>query len=378
MSILWYEGFDQYGPGQFEGTPTQGLWADFGLAIFAAGGSLGGIPIPTPRTGLYQAGTQNGGARRSLKGDKTTVGIGTGFYMGNLPFVESGECAIMQFRDVNNKCHIHITIGTTGRIQVFRGGFDGRLVPSGTWAAGGNPGILGESTLELAAGTWNHVECKVVFDTAVGSVKVIVNGDQTFINLTNINTTSNQADFGTCSQVAFGKFDSFAGFPMACAFWDDIFVYDQNTAGVHDFLGEYGVYALFPNADDATHHDWQLTSGIHGYALINEVPPDDALNFIFSTTVNDRSDFGVSPLPSNITAVAAVMPCIRGEKTDTGNCDFAAGVTSSGTNSLSGNVPFTTSWTYYEPEVFEQDPATAAPWSVLGANAALLSVKRTV
>lgn len=378
--LLWFDGFDQYGDsgGQLSVLPSEGLWADFFQVLTQKDDTYQahfGFSVAARTGGFWAA---NGSCRRSLNGDKTTVGCGTGFYMGNLPESASYEIAVMQFRDLNNKCQIHVSIGTTGRIVVTRGGFDGRLTPSGSNVAGGAPGVIATSTLELAPGTWNHIETKVVFDTANGSVRVIVNGRQTYIDVSGINTTSNEADFTTCSQVAFGKFDSFIATPIDLTGWDDIFVWDDDVSGLHDFLGQYGVYSLSPNSDSGSHHDWSLTSGAHGYALINDIPPDDDTDFIFTGVVNDRSDFGVLPLPANITLVAGVMPCGRLRKTDTGDADVELGVVSGGTTSYSGDTPIMTSWTYFEPLVLEKDPNTSAAWGPTAVNAALLTVKRTV
>lgn len=375
MALKWIEGFDLYGlhSAIAPTPPEEGLWAQFGLNITSQADPNGfGAPA---RTGTYYAANIAipGGMRRTLGEDATTCGVGLGFWIGELPTVASFASAIVQFRDANNKCQIHLSIGPTGRLRVYRGGFDGRLVPSGTNASGAIDAMLAESTLELAPGTWNHVETKVVFDFTAGVVEVIVNGSQTFISLSGINTTSVNADTAFCSQVAFGNFGPLAS-NWGHAGWDDIYVYDQDGGGVHDILGEYGVYTLMPNSDDPTFHDWSLTVGSNGYALINEVPPDDDTNFIFTGTDGARSDFGVQALPANITAVAAVMPSARCRKTDTGHATMEVGVNSSTTASYSDETPITTSWTWFQPKLYEKDPHTTVAWNPLAMPE--VSIKR--
>lgn len=356
MSILWYDGFEQYGGHGEEALPLQGSWIQFDLLLSSA----------LPRTGLYsmKAPSANGYGRRSLGGDWTTVGVGCGFWMDAAPvFVDRGiiggvrRTNVIEILDKNMVSEISVTVGPTGRIQAFCAG-----------------ALLGESTLEISAGSYNHIELKAILDASAGVILVHVNGKE-WINLTGQVTIPGGAT-GFGSQVGFGTPNGSSAIWVSDIYWDDIFTYNQNTAGVHDILGQYGVYQLKPNADDGTHHDWTLTSGIHGYALINEVPPDDDVNFIFTGTVNNRSDFGVEPLPANITLVAAVMPVGRLRKTDTGDANVDIGVDSGGTTSYSADTPITTSWAYYQPKVFEKDPNTSAAWDPVNVNAALLTIKR--
>lgn len=355
--LRWYEGFEQYGNGQ-DALITEGLW----LSNFNHVSNL------RARTGTLAMSTNaaaGGYARRSLGRDCSTVGVGSGFWMDSLPVTVdaavggAARTCIIQVMDKNLVTHVWVTAGTTGRLQV--------------WCDAITPRLLAESILEIVAGTWNHIELKVVLSATVGVIKLYVNGQQ-WVNLTAQNTIASTAtNFG--AQVGFGTPGGAGIWSAAFLLWDDIFTYDEQ-AGINDILGEYGVYQLLPISDDGTHHDWSLTFGANGYALINEVPPDDATNFIFTDTVNNRSDFGVGPLPSNIVSVAAVMPCGRLQKTDTGDCNIELGVNSAGTASYSGSTPITTSWTYFEPIVFETDPHTGSAWTVIGADAAKLSVKR--
>lgn len=360
MSLRWFEGFEQYGgvDGGFPPPlPLEGAWITY----------LNHLVATHPRTGIVcmaTGSTGDGYARRSLGRDCSTVGVGCGFYMAAAPVaVDKGvvggvhRTCIIQILDVNLVEQICVTSGTTGRLQVFCG-----LT------------LLAESTLEIVAGSWNHIEVKVVFDGSAGVVLLHVNGKE-WINITDQNTVAPGAT-GFGSQIAFGVPGGSSSIFNDFLYWDDIFVYDEQTGGVHDILGQYGVYQLKPNADDGTHHDWTLTSGTHGYALINEVPPDDDLNFIFTGTLTNRSDFGVEPLPANIVSVAAVMPVARLRKTDTGDASVDIGVNSAGTASYSADTPITTSWTYYQPKVLEKDPNTSAAWDPVNVNAALLTIKR--
>lgn len=359
MSLLWYDGFEQYGNGE-DAFVTEGLWISNFLHV-------SNLHARTGTLALSSNPVSGGSARRSLGGDHTTVGVGCGFWFDNAPttidaFFSGGvsRTCVIEILDKNLVTQVFLTVGTTGRLQVILGGSVEVL--------------LGESVLEIVAGTWNHIEMKVILaGSSGGTVLVYVNGDE-WLSLTGITTIATGAtNYG--SQVRFGVPGGAGVFTVGFLLWDDIFVYNQDTSGVHDILGEYGVYQLLPNADDGTHHDWSLTVGSSGFALIDEVPPDDDTNYIFANTSGKRSDFATTTLPANITAVAAVMPLGRLRKTDTGACSVELGVVSGGTGYYSSSFPLTTSWTYFDPIVFEKDPATSSAWNP--AAMPKLSVDRT-
>ncbi len=365
MEILWYEGFEQYGPIASTGGDTalaQGLWDE------ASDGLVNTVEV---RTGLYAfQGLVGFVLRRSLGGDFEYVGSTFGMWLSQIPNKGTTGHVLSQFCDVNNVEHVGIRIGTTGRVEAWRNQFGN--------TAGAFAGVLlGRSTLEIAPGTYNHFDVKVHIHATAGTVKVRVNGID-FIALTGLNTVGHgTATLG--SQVRWGYFNG-AGpdFNDGRPFWlDDIVAihYADDGSEESTFLGQYGVYFLKPIADTAT-ADWQLTSGIHGYALINEVPPDDNASFIYSPTTGNKSAFVCEPLPVNVTSVAAVAALSRAEKTDAGAATMQMAIVSGGTEYDEGSVHgITTSWSYYLTPSWQQDPFTMADW--VPTNMPNILVERT-
>lgn len=352
MTIRWVEGFDQYGGAGNEALPLEGLWGAFQWSLDATKARTG--------TASAKAPAGNGSSRRTLGRDCTTVGVGFGFWMDALPVTPAHSTPLVQVRDVNLVNQIHLSMGTTGRLQVYCGGFDG---------GANSPVLLGSSTKEMATGTWNHIELKTVLDGSAGVVEVYVNGVQ-WINVSGADTVAvGSTGFG--SQVVFGI--SGGGCFSSNLWWDDIFTYDEQTGGVHDILGQYGVYTLMPNADTAT-ADWQLSTGSSGFALINEIPPDDDVKFLFTSLTAKESDFNVQALPANIVAVAAVQPTARMRKTDTGDCSVQVGVQRGGDLSLHTTFPLTTAYSHYF-NVDEVDPDGSGAWNPVLLPAVV--VKRT-
>lgn len=336
MALLWMEGYDQYGGNGNEALTLEGEWLEFTCSLDNTKARTGNVSMASNNNG-------GGYSRRSLNGDQTTVGIGCGFFMVQAPISPNAATSICEVRDVNDVRQVWLTCGTTGRLQV--------------WRDDTAPELIGASTFELAVGTWNHIELKVVLDDSVGAILVYVNGVKR-IDVSGINTlNSNATIYG--SQVGFGA-PGGGGSWNAKLYWDDIFVYNQDTGGLHDILGQYGVYTLMPNGD-ASPQDWALSAGSSAFALIDEIPPDDT-TFIFATTATKESDFTVQPLPANIVSVAGVQPTARLLKTDTGDCSVQVGVQRGGNYSLHTAFAITTSGTFYW-NVDEIDPDGSGAWS---------------
>jgi hypothetical protein len=363
---LWVEGFEHYYTDQSgEVFPShdhlsEGLWTE-----------ITGFPkvVSTlPRTGSYCLETSTSVTlRRTFGDDYTRVGLQFGMWVSNLPSVASPTGWVFgQLRDSDNRGLIGFQLSTTGRVQIMKGGLDanGHAVAATQ---------IAESTLELAPGAWNHFEIKVFFDAA-GYVKVRVNG-RDFVSYSGDTTGGSGLAGGAAAQVAFGQFDGSASLPgITTIRYDDIAVGTWEAADDSTFLGQYGVYYLKPTVDTAV-ADWALTTGVNGYALIDEVEPDDNTNFIYSENVDDKSAFTVEPLPANIVSVAAVMPIARLRKTDAGTCSVQLGVISTGTEDLAASDhPLVTSYDYYY-DIWMLDPHTGDVWNPLVMPQ--IQVKRT-
>lgn len=375
--ILGFDGYEQYGPAGNEAKMLS-VWSEMSMA-------LSSTHVRTePGNGVVGQSLKSSalGTRRiSLRGSHTTVGWGMGLWMDNLPSVGNGIGAgkaaycIQLWLNVEGYATMALLVGATGRLELWSAdGFDS------TAAGRGPPVKKAESTLEMAPGTFNHIESKIVLDNATGTCKVKVNG-RTFIDFTG-DTIYFHDGSSTIAQVASGLFNT-SGAPSFLGFfyydddfwWNDATNDAQGHAGsVVDFLGQYGAYWLPPAADTAD-ADFTLTSGINGYQLIDEIPPNEDTDFIFSSTPTNKSGFTTAALPANVTNVAACAPWARIKKTDTGTCDSALGLKSGATREFATDRAMTTSYGYFR-DVFEKDSAsTANPWNPATLPAIL--VKRT-
>lgn len=374
MAALWCDGFDHYGPTGNESKMLDGAWASAGGVVLVETpvNTVQSAPGVTSRSIAINA---NSAVRRSLGGEFATVGLMSPIFMSNLPIVgpQAAAWVLQAFRNIENRAQINIKVGTTGRVEIWGGGNDGNLGPNGTF--------LARSTKEMAAGTFNHIETKVHMSATVGTVEVRVNGE-VFVTYAG-NTARALGGSLNIAQVYMGLGDSttppsFNGnwYTDDWAAWNDEATDAQGHAStVTDFIGQYGVYTLSAVAD-ATPEDWELSTGVNSFELVNEIPPNENTDFIFASTTALKTALEVAPLPVNITDVAFVAPIIRSRKTDNGNCAVTIGVISGGTEEENdgGEDAQTPTFSYYT-HPWEQDPDTTDKWNPL--NMPLIQVDRS-
>lgn len=383
--LLWTDDFGRYGGS--EADMLDGLYAQIDT-----GTNSWNLSTLRPRTGSYsfRLGSSTSGNppesdqmwRRVFGSVKDAVGFGAAFYMDQLPKVEAvprnfanppAALVLFEIRTVANLEQITFICGTDGGIACYTGSI---------WHSGSGPDVgtlLGRSDPCITAASWNHVECYVLAGIADdGAVEVRVNG-VTVLNLSGVTTCGNGTlDF---SQLVGGQmqgnvriFDNNKVLDMA-----DLFAWDTLGSGSANvsFLGDEKAFLNMPTADIATpgYQDWGTSSGSTYYNLINEIPPDDDTTYIYTSEAPDKVGLTVSNLPPEAKSIRAVVGWCRAKKSDAGVCTLNIGVLSAGVEGWGPDIPLTTAEKYYE-SIFEIDPATGAPWTPAGRNAAKLIYKR--
>lgn len=359
MSVRWYDGLENYGT-----VDSANL-----LAFWSAVTRLEVVATGDIRTGNYcwmSDTSADYAARRSLGGDFEKVGFALGHYMRALP-TNNGKSVLMQFRNSDSRSHISIQITPLGRLRIIGAGLD-KLSSSPS-------GYLAESTKELSSGTWYFISAVVEIGGS-GSVSVRVNGRE-FVTYSG-NTDLAPAGAASIAEIAMGQFDGSGG-----SSWgsnerrlDDMVaqVLTDAPGDSVDHLSDLpGVFYLPPVAD-GDFSDFSLTSGSDGYSLINEISPDDDLNYIFSPTVNDESSFVPQSLPADVISILALAPTVRSRKSSTGVGSIALGVYESSTKTYAPDRADSEAYTG-KLDIFELNPTTASAWDPL--TLPQMIVKRT-
>lgn len=349
MAIQWMDNFGSYGT--TKAFLLNGPYAEaYGTLI--ADPDVNATGIVYESEGQFGSG-ESTSIRKVLPATATTVGIASRIWLASLPASNSiGRALAIADGSNNTLCYIWIT--TTGAIQVKNS--------AGTvLAASAGPVIV--------ANAWQHIEFKAFMSATVGTVEVRVEG-VTVCTATGVNTGA-----GPAAQVRIDKYADSGGASIT-AFHKDFIVWDGSGTTNTDFIGSCSVVTLKPNADISL--NWTPSSGVTGWNLINESPPDDNSSYISAPTpAPSPAVFGLTDLPPDVTSVKGLMTLIRSEKTDGGDGNLQASLVSGGSTVNGNDRPLTTAYTYWN-DLFPLDPATAAAWLPSAVNAVHMSLNRTV
>jgi hypothetical protein len=348
MALLWCDGFDHYG-----------VIANLTEGVYAEVSPTSGLATTNVRTGTRAL--SFGAAsivRRVLGGAKTTVGMGAAYYLNALPSGNNNQ-RIFEFRDTANAAQVAIGVQSTGTISVKRGGVGGTEI-----------GVTASPV--ITAETYQHVEALVFFSNTVGTVEVRVNG-VTVISLTGVDTvaTANVE----CSQVVFS---GGIGGGAQGGVVDDVFCYDDTGSFNNTFLGDRRVLTLFPDAD-TIQADWTPVGSGTGFGAINQATPDGDTTYISAGVPGSptpTSEFGMENLPAGVSAISGVVLVNMSRKTEAGIANVQMSVISGASETAGTDEPMTEVYTYRQ-DVFEIDPASAAPFTPSEVDALLIKADRT-
>lgn len=360
MANRWADGFGRYG-----GTKSYMLNGSSGQAWAQVDGSFQ-LSNVNPRTGAWHLRlptTVSAAVARRVFGEPLTeVLVGYAFSCSSLPNSESHGTTgggldgtiLFSFQDQTNARQCRLMLGTDGAIEL----------------RDNSTGILGRSLPCIGAGAYQHIEVYALAgDDDDGAIEVRVD-EVTRLNLTGITTTySGNNEF---SQVLFGceLGGGDANYDFADSFCNDTV---DDGSGCNTFIGDTKCGCLMVNADTAQ-ADFTLSSGVSGYALLDETPPNDA-DYIDTSSTAAESDFGLENGPANLTEILTVRPFNRAWKDDAGTCTIAPSMKSAGDKAAVDDQPITTAPAYYDSNV-PVNPDTGVPWTLTNLNSALLVVER--
>lgn len=337
MSILWAEGFEQYGNGS---QLIDGLWT----AVNSSATIETNLDnVSTGRKSLRMGGVDP--LRRSLGGDFDTVGIAFAFKIDSMPS-NIGHRYVFGFRNGSGDFGMCVKVTPTGRLALYGPDDEkiGAYVPP-----------IAISRVALVTGVFNHIEITFTYPHA----QVYLNGKLAVeADVTDEPRRANGDPSGRkMAELFIGYRSGSSVYLFASPVWYDDFVAWEGETGP---VGPSGVYYLRPVSDVAP-QDWELTAGATAYSLINELAPDDDSNYIFTGSAG-QANFNVEALPANVAQVLAVIPMARVKKTDTGAAQIALGVNSGGIQEDGEDLAVLTGYSY-QYSVFETDPEDDQPWA---------------
>lgn len=255
---------------------------------------------------------------------------------------------IFVFTDAGTE-QVRICLDATSHLQVKRGAT-----------------VLGTGPTVIAPSVFNYIELKVLFSPTVGTVELRLNGSTTpEITLTGQNTRS------TANSSADGFKLGFAG-AAGAGFnqdYDDIVVMDTSGSLNNDFLGDVRVQYVTPNANGtSSQFVGQDGNSVDNYLLVDEATSDDETTYVESGTVGNQDTYALSNIAATTGVIRAVSALFRARKTDAGLRTLAAVVRSGGSEDAA-NMPDLAATYALRERRMEQNPITAAAWTVAEVNA---------
>lgn len=290
-------------------------------------------------------------------GATTTVGVAFRVWLESLPTLDGNGPYLIMYRDVSNNSLGYLRVTSNGRLAFTVNG-------GSTYST---------TTPVVTANGWYHIEVKYTHGTgALCSFEVKVEG---LTVLTQTDVTATNADVGQL------RIDGQnVGTDIGPRFYiKDWVVWDGSGSYNTDFLGSVLVTNLLPTSDVAL--NWTPVGSTNGWDILDNIPPNDA-SYIYAEDAPLPSPYvaTLSNLPDEVTSVKGLITFVRAAKSDGGDGSMQVGLISDpdGTPAtvLGSDRPITVAQTYWR-DVFEEDPATTAPWIPAAVNLAQLQIDRT-
>jgi hypothetical protein len=249
MSLLFIDSFDHY-------------TSEAQMARKYAVNNTG--PGNPGRFGGYCVGLWLGSSyfQRDIGVNNSTIYFGVGFKKD-----ESGGPSnagpIISLLDESSVTQVSFRLGGGYQINVYRS--------TGSFLGATNGGVVPDQE-------WCFLEGKVVISDTVGEVVLRINEEEV-LNLTSQDTKQG-SDY--IRKIKFGTIPN-----SLTSKWDDFYIDDAQ------FHGNCQVKAFMPDVDGNS-VDFTRSTGSNDYECVDEIPPNDDTDYIYSETLNHKSIFGIT------------------------------------------------------------------------------------
>ncbi|MEK7602542.1 MAG: hypothetical protein AAB472_03590 [Patescibacteria group bacterium] len=246
-----------------------------GMEVTSVDGTGASVSSTNVRSGNYvwrsnNSGNTSGITQRLSGNDVFTPGyLRVYFYFATLPSVKQ---RIMQFNTAANLLSARVDIYTDGKLV---------LMNSSSVA-------IGTSTLALQTNRWYRLELKDDPTLNPGKLELRVDG-----------VTVVKGDSDSQAGWARVRVGPNLNNSVTDVYYDDIAVNTSSGTSQNSWPGDGKLVLLSPNAAGDS-NQWLDTVGGAGttnnYTLVDEIPPNNATDFVNSGTLNDTDWYGISPM----------------------------------------------------------------------------------
>lgn len=221
---------------------------------------------------------------------------------------------------------------------------------------------IGVGSVVIPADSWIVLEFGVVVSGS-GTLTLKVNG-------TTSTGFTGDTDFTNLGNVRSVYFRLETGPGIGVIYVDDVAINDAEGSYQTSWIGLGGVFYLEPAADGDT-TDWTPSAGSDNYAMVDDIPPDNATTYNQAVTTGTIDLYQVDDCPEYIATINLVQVVYRAALATSGYNEITDLIKVAGTvynGSESTIVPITPSYQYYLGTAHYLNPNTAAPWGTAEVN----------
>jgi hypothetical protein len=149
--------------------------------------------------------------------------------------------------------------------------------------------------------------------------------------------------------------------------WIDDFFWRSDAAAVA-WMGDIRCYARMPVSDQSV--TFTKSTGASNFGCVDEAQQNALTDYVFDSNPGDADFYGVASIASTPATVFATVTRAYMQKSDAGTRTAAVQLKSGGTTVASPTLTLTTSGWLWAWRMDLTDPATSAPWTPAGVNAA--------
>jgi hypothetical protein len=315
--------------------------------------------------GAYGRNSTNGLRGRngavSGKSSRATLGVsntsGATAIMGFAFRIDAGVpaadfCVCQVFRGSTEL--ISVTCSATGTLSVRRGDREAT--------------ILSTSVSTITHSTFYFIELKVTLHDSTGVYDLKVNGT-TYTSGSGVDTLVSGA--ATWDGIGLGGTNIGQNYSID---FDDLYVADGSGGVEDDFLGDHRIVCVVASSGNGGNTDWSPSTGSDHGALVDENPPNES-DYNQSGTAGQRDTYNFAAV--GVSGTVKALQTLRYIKAEAAGVRSVAPVIRISSTNYDGTTQALGSdWTYHR-EIYRQNPATTAAWTISGIDGAEFGAKVT-
>jgi hypothetical protein len=325
MSLVWIDGFDQYGtvdgatanvPMKSAGYIGDNILSDVGTLSTNTRTGVGMSKVCSYVQGFY---LPIANLDKLITGFAINIGS-----MNYKPFFELG------YNDF---------LGGQWTTFQLNSNANGALTALFTDKNGNIKGHWNSAQATLFENVWHYIEL-LYSPSSSGGGQIIVRVDGLAV-LAVAGVATCSTDFPNSINIV--QFPSF-GANASIVSYDDWYLLHNDSVGLSTFLGDVVVHAIYPANDAGPNQMGQFGGSLGHFTTVNDLTAADDSAYVYSNTAGQQEFYGLSELPNDILSVLGVQIACRARKDSAGVSFFEIGAQLGSNQSFSQSYATTTQY----------------------------------